>query len=447
MRSFCVRGLILLIGVGWVASPASAQSGYAAPSLLPLPRVAPVDATTASYNAQLSTLDSYGSAFLPPPKQEPVPATPTPGSQTARTEFDQSLHDTGWADDTVGCLDGCCQETCCRGGFFGGIGGLVMGRTRANPYWTTYETNNNANQLLNTQDAGANWGGGGQVTVGYGFAGGACGGCGGCGGGGGCCGNYLGPGIAFTYWGLGGMTGAASIRDINNNLSTPIDLNTQTGQVLIGARPASDFFDNSREQRITRDDRVNNLEINLLQGGWTVGRLQVAALVGFRYFRFDERLSYGAAAAGTEFGDNGGADSAFLNFRTTNNLYGGQVGGLFNYNVTQRFSMFIVPKAGIYANQMTGRTLLFTGDGQFGYDIPAHKNDVAFLGEIDTGFSYALTPSLRAFIGYRVVGVANVALADNQFLPFLADTQGFSELKQNGALILHGAFMGVGWFF
>ena len=69
------------------------------------------------------------------------------------------------------------------------------------------------------------------------------------------------------------------------------------------------------------------------------------------------------------------------------------------------------------------------------------------MGEIDTGLSYSFWNNWRAFIGYRVVGVANVALADNQFLPFLADTQGFSEVKQNGSLILHGTFMGVGWLF
>ena len=44
----------------------------------------------------------------------------------------------------------------------------MMGRNRANPFWTTYQTNNNVNQLMNTQNAEANWAGGGQVTVGYG---------------------------------------------------------------------------------------------------------------------------------------------------------------------------------------------------------------------------------------------------------------------------------------
>ena len=51
----------------------------------------------------------------------------------------------------------------------------------------------------------------------------------------------------------------------NNNLSTPINLDTQSGSVMIGANPASDFFDNSPDQRIWRNDRVNNFEVNLLQ--------------------------------------------------------------------------------------------------------------------------------------------------------------------------------------
>ncbi len=442
MNSFCRRGLLLFVSLGWVASPANAESGHAAPSLLPLPSVAPVDASTASYNSYFSTADSYGSAFISP-KPDPAAAPAAPSKETDRTAFDESLHATGWDNTVEGCLDGCREEQCRKGGFFGGVGGLVMGRNRANPYWTSVDSNNNLNRLLNTQDAGANWTGGGQITVGYGFGGGgSCNHCDGCGG----CGTYLGPGIAFTYWGVAPMTGTASIRDVNNNISTAINLDTPA-PVLIGARPASDFFNNSREQRITRDDRTDNFELNLLQGGWTIGRMQMVALFGFRYFRFDERLSFGAAAAGTEFGDNGGADSAFLNFRTTNNLYGAQVGALFNYNVTDRFSVFMVPKAGIYSNQMNCRTLLFTGDGQFGYDIAGHKSDVAFLGEIETGLSYAFWNNWRAFLGYRVVGVANVALADNQFLPFLADTQGFSEVKQSGSLILHGAFMGVGWLF
>jgi len=438
MKSFYKRGLLGLATWGWAASAVLAQT--AAPALLPLPSVEPRDADsqTAAYRtadpSTRLTLPGYTSGTADNPPQPPAPAAPS------ASEFDNALHNSTWDD-------GDCNCGSTRGKWFGVIGGLVMGRTRANPYSTTADSNNNLNHLLNSQDAGPKWAGGGQVTVGYGFSGGGCGtngACGSCG-----CGTlgYLGPGIAFTYWGTGPTTGFSQVSDSNNNLSTLINLNGPGGPVMIGSRPASDFFDNSHQQRITRDDRVNNFELNLLQGAWMVGRLQVAAIAGFRYFRFDERLAYGGAAAGSDFGDIGGQNEAFLAFRCTNNLYGGQLGGLFNYNVTDRFSLFAVPKAGLYGNQMNCRSMLFTGDGQTGFDIPSHKSDFAFLGEIDSGFSYALTQNLRVIMGYRVVGVANVALADNQFLPYLADTNGFAQVKQNGSLILHGAFAGLGWVF
>ena len=87
------------------------------------------------------------------------------------------------------------------------------------------------------------------------------------------------------------MTGFAQITDPTNNLSTPINLDTQTGPVLIGSTPASTFFDNSPNQRIWRNDQVNNFELNFIQQQLVnTGRFQMAALAGFRYFRFDGKL-------------------------------------------------------------------------------------------------------------------------------------------------------------
>ncbi len=317
-----------------------------------------------------------------------------------------------------------------------------MSRNRANPYWTTFQTNNNPNQLMNTQNAVAGWSGGGQVTVGYGFCG--CSGCGDCCGG---CGSG-GPGIAFTYWSVADMNGYSEVTDqtgnINTALSTPIDL----GGVFIGANPASGFFDNAHQQKIWRSDSIQNFEVNVLQGQfYNNGFLQVVGLAGFRYFRFDETLTYGSVAFGFNFGDNGGADEAYLKFRCTNNLYGAQLGALINTMLTNRLGVFFIPKAGLFGNQMVCRTELFSGDGISSFDIKAYKSDVAFLGEVDTGINYAITPSIRAFVGYRVIGIANLALADNQFLPFLADSAGFAQVKQSGALIMHGGFAGLAWAF
>jgi hypothetical protein len=244
------------------------------------------------------------------------------------------------------------------------------------------------------------------------------------------------------------MTGSASITDPTNSLSTPINLNTQFGPVMIGANPASFYFDNAHAQRITRSDNVQNFELNLLQSAMVNNSwLQLTGLAGFRYFQFNERLSYGSVAGGHNFGDNGGADEAYLNFRTTNNLFGGQIGAIANIPLTQRLGFFVIPKAGIFGNSMTGNAHLFSGDGMQGFNINSAKSDVSFLAEIDTGMNWAITPNFRAYFGYRVIGVANLALADNQFLPFLADQQGFAQLKQNGDLILHGGFAGAAWTF
>ncbi len=453
MKSICTTSLILFVCLGWSASPANAQSGYGSPSLLPLPSVVPANSSTvpATYYSPTQTAPStyaYGAGSvyapqaqaLPQPQAQQAPGTILTPPGEDRTAFGDELASSCCGESL------CCEPAC--GHWFGAVAGLVMTRNRANPYWTTYETNNNVNQLMNTQNAKADWVGGGQITVGYGFGGvgAGCGGCGECGGYNPC--GCYGPGIAFTYWGLGQMNGYAELTDPNNNLSTPINLQTQTGDVMIGSNPASYYFDNSPDQRIWRNDRVNNFELNFIQGPiLTGGRLTVVGLAGFRYFRFDERLTYGSVAFGHSFGDNGGADEAYLSFRTTNNLFGAQVGALLNYSITQRFGAFFVPKVGVFGNQMNSHTTLLSGNGLQGFDIYGHKSDVSLLGELDAGLNYALLPNLWVFGGYRVVGVTNLALADNQFLPYLADTAGFAQVKQSGSLILHGALFGIAYLY
>lgn len=440
MKSFCTAGLIVVASLGWASNLARAESTYGAPSLLPLPSVVPVDssAVAASYNARTASAYSAGysdySTYSQAQEIPPGAILSTPGDQ--RTAFGDELASSG-------CCDSCgCEPTCAH--WFGGVAGLVMTRNRANPYWTSFETNNNPNQIMNTQDARADWVGGGQVSIGYGFCGaaGPCGGLNPCG--------CYGPGVMFTYWGLGQMDGFSEVTG-TNNISTPINL----GFVDIGARPASDFFDNASTQRIWRNDRVNNYELNFLQGPVLGnGPLTVVGLAGFRYFRFDERLTYGSAI--NEFGDNNDADEAYLRFRTANNLFGAQIGALLNYQVCPRVGVFFIPKVGVFANQMNSRTTLESGDGILGtindpgpqpFDIYGHKSDVSLMGELDFGLNYAITPNFWVYGGYRVLGVNNLALADNQFLPYLADAQGYREIKQSGSVILHGGLFGVAFLY
>src|SRR5262249_36667617 len=211
------------------------------------------------------------------------------------------------------------------------------------------------NNRLDTNDANVNWTGGWQFSLGYMFGADGC----------------PGPGIGFTYWGLGDMTGSAKVRSGANDLSTTFNLDSPvSGPVLIGGNPASDFFNDAHAQSLTRTDRVNNFELNVFQPSLGFGRLQVVGLAGFRYFRFDERLTYGSAADG--FGGPAD-DEAYLSFRTVNNLYGGQVGFMANYPVTGRLGIYLSPKVGLFGNQMVSNVRLFRGDGLTAFDIAGHK--------------------------------------------------------------------------
>ena len=350
---------------------------------------------------------------------------------SAQTEYERSLHDTCWDDaDAVGC------KSCnCGSGWFGAVGGIVMTRTRGEKYTTTYQ-GTSGDPLMSTQDASAGWTGGGEVTLGYAFGGsnnmgpyGASGVCGQ-------------PGIAFTWWGTGNMTGFASAADETGNPATALNASFDFSSLTINGNPSSFYFQNASEQALWRTDVVNNFEINLLAGSiLNTGNLEMIGVLGFRYFRFTEDLIFGSTTFGGTFDSNGGADSAFVNFHCVNNLYGPQIGSVFNMNFTDRWSVYLVPKMGIYGNQMITRSSIYTGNGVSAYDQTARQSDFSTLGQIDAGMTYAFRPNLRWYLGYRVVGVSNVVLGEPQFTPSVG------EIKNSSSLILHGGNVGLAWMF
>ena len=68
----------------------------------------------------------------------------------------------------MGCgWDGCNACNGCQ--WYGSVLGLVMTRDRPNKLWTSYQGGsfaNQANQIMNTQQASVGWEGGGEITFG-----------------------------------------------------------------------------------------------------------------------------------------------------------------------------------------------------------------------------------------------------------------------------------------
>ncbi|HTU26570.1 MAG TPA: BBP7 family outer membrane beta-barrel protein, partial [Pirellulales bacterium] len=243
----------------------------------------------------------------------------------------------------------------------------------------------------------------------------------------------------------------------NSFLGTPIDMTTSAGSLGLNGHQVDYYFDGTSHQAIWRTDRYLNLEINgLVQPIYNnPGCFSATLLGGFRYFRFQDTLTYGSASNSFNFGDDGGAQAAYLQSNVTNNLFGGQIGTLLNFAITPTWGLYAIPKAGVFGNQINITNQLYSGNGAVAYDRVSgqlfnyHASQVgcSLLGEFDAGAYWWMTPNCQLYAGWRVIGVSQVALADNQFLPYIADYAGFQTVKANGDLILTGAFAGLSFAF
>ena len=452
----------LALAVGATATTAWAQgpgvSGGSGPAL-PLPEIsstwntgaAPSGVVSTGYNSPTgSSWDQSSQGSIVRPNTN-TPAPPAPGDgqpaspeaiPTAPGEPNGGFLGAGLGGGYGYGASGCCSSGCgcgcgcCGGGLYGGscdcccnpwygyAGGLVMTRTQPNRYWTTYNELNNADQVLNTAEAKTGWDGGGEFTVGR------CLGCG--------------NSIEASYWGPWNMTGSASISSATNELGTPMD--TTVGGVMIGNQTADSFFTNASQVILHRDDQVNNVEVN-----WTYNPcgadhccgVSSTWLAGFRYFRFDEDLLWTSVAGGYTYNENGGADQANLEIRCKNDLAGFQIGNYLNWKVCERLDFFVGTKAGIFGNDITTTSALYSGSGVSGFNYEGHKDSLAFIGQCDLGMTYNFSCRWSATLGYRVVVASGIALADNQIPFYLAGQGDFEEVKSNGDLVLTGGFAGV----
>lgn len=312
-----------------------------------------------------------------------------------------------------------------RPGFwFGSLSGLIMTRDAPNALSTTYNSSNVNTNLLDTGMARSNWSGGGQVMFG----------------------RWFGPqayGFQFIYWGVGPMSGFASVAN-PGQLSTPLNL----GNVNIGPNSATYYFDNAYQHALWRSNSFNNFEWNMLRRAvfapaFTCGapRLLFTGIAGVRFFRFTDNLLFGSVNS-PNFSDDGGAFAGYLNTGVTNSLVGFQIGTRVDYFVLPRVRLYAMPKFGLYGNLVNMREHLYSGDGLQGFDVLAQRSTVSTLGQIDVGAGYQITPRFSAYAAYRLMGVTRVGLADNQIPPFLADQQSMQNIKTNGDLILHGVLIG-----
>jgi len=313
-----------------------------------------------------------------------------------------------------------------------------MGRDDANKVWTTYESGNEPNQLMNTEDIGLSWRGGGEIRFGRSF----------------CCGAWA---LEATYWTLESFDGFVS-QSHASGVSTPLNI----GWIEFApGDPLLDYFDNAAEHRLWRNNEIHSVEVDLVRkrmfGGYEVP-FGVDCSLGIRYFRFDEDLLFGSLAAGGTWGANGGQDEAYISDRITNSLLGFQIGFHADYRLWRNLYIFATPEFGIYNNEIVNDFRLYRGDGTVAqidpasgmiesYPVHSTKDVVSFLTQIDLGLEWRFAERWSAEVGYRVVAVTGVGLADNQIPPYIIDVPEIRDIDYNGDLVVHGGFAGLTYRF
>ena len=327
--------------------------------------------------------------------------------------------------------------------------GLIMGRNAANRVWTSYDSNNNARQLMHT-DTGLDWRGGGEIRFGRKF----------------CCGTWA---LEAGYWTLDAFTGFASVTNGGLGVSTPLQFHDVRYQNPAIVGTPEQLFSSAEEHRFWRRDELHSVEVALINyplGFGISGPFELGWSVGPRFFRFEENLLFGSRRQGVPnwlSPDQQG----YLEDDITNNLMGVQFGFDFTYR-RGNWSLFALPKMGVYNNHIQNYFNAYRGDGELfqpdyapervgpvgaiparypAYPVNSTANVVSFLSQVDVGLEWQFAQQWSARIGYRVVFATGIGLADHQIPAYIVDTPEIAHIDANGDLVLHGGFAGLTFSF
>jgi Putative beta barrel porin-7 (BBP7) len=344
--------------------------------------------------ARLAAAESPA-VFAPyPDTAEPIPATPSLAAAIEGHYVQPAAYDENYVqiscDDNAGGCD-CCPCDCdCNPLWTVRAGAVILHRSRPDDD-VIAESATGLLQVSAGGDFTFGWDGGVDIYVARDF------GCG--------------YGLEARYFNVDSRAGFD--RDIS------IDLNFGGGTIV-------DLLNT----QATYDSNLDSAEINARFDSSP----RVTWLAGFRYLDLDELLDYDITVLGFLHND--------IRWRTTNHLYGGQMGADLNlWNLNSPLKINSILKAGIYGNDADNsfrftRPVLSTINGN------SDASDVSFVGEIDVNFAYQMTQHFALTGGYQLMWIDNVALASDQAA--LALDQGdINIITTSGDLFYHGALAGA----
>jgi hypothetical protein len=159
---------------------------------------------------------------------------------------------------------------------------------------------------------------------------------------------------------------------------------------------------------------------------------------GFRYLNVNERLNITAQRTVA-----GAVEQGNYNIRTTNNLYGPQLGARLR-RTQGRLGWDTTGFAGIFGNAAQ-QTQSVTDFPNFPLrpTVSSNRGGVAFVGGANLSGLYSLTNVWNLRAGYTILWIEGLALAPNQLNFNFASAQGGSQLHNGGGMFLHGVNVGL----
>jgi len=220
-----------------------------------------------------------------------------------------------------------------------------------------------------------------------------------------------------SYFGIFNWHDSAVVQG-NNNLALPGDLGLAS----------QDFFADD-EMRLSYRSQLNNAEANIIG---TDGNFSLIG--GFRYLSLYEKFNIRSTDLDSGTGD--------YRIRTTNNLFGGQLGARFGRSYG-RLGWDATGKAGLFGNSAS--EWQFVTDSVPGSFLRHRRTaagaQLAFVGDINVSVTYRLFSFFTLRAGYNLLWVDGVALAPGQ-LDFTNTAASGTVLRSGDGFFAHGVSAG-----
>lgn len=232
------------------------------------------------------------------------------------------------------------------------------------------------------------------------------------------------------------------------------------GQTASVVGPSADsFYDRADTHVLTRQTELNNVEFNLLKSSQPrFGANSTEFLLGFRYFQFGETLLHEALNVPNGDPTFVGPDSVGYFSSVENQLFGAQLGARSEYRLRNRLTLHVGLKAGAFNNTVNTRQRvdyrlpdgtiinpIVAGGSLSGqrFDIGNEEDVKSILGEVDVSLSLQMSNSARIRIGYRALGLTDIAFASDQVRDDFTDGSALARPLTETDLVVQGGYIGL----